>query len=400
MTTIKIRFRPSEVSGREGTMFYQITCRRQVRQVSTGFRIYADEWDGLRSRPRDAGRPGRGDYLREAAEGLHREGVRIRREVARLGAAGEEFSADDVVEALTRYRRDCSFRGEMERCIRRLSEAGRVRTAETYQAALRSFGAFRKGKDVMMDGIDTEMMEGYEAWLRGRGVTANTVSFYMRILRAVYHRAVDRGLIDDVRPFRHVYTGVDRTVRRALRPETLRRMRTLELGALPRLDRARDMFMMSFYLRGMSLIDMACLRTADLCGGRIVYRRRKTGRLMSIGWTAEMQAIADKWGTGSDGRLLPLIPGGTSDFGHDLRRAGAAINRALKRVGEMAGAGPGLTLYAARHSWASTARAVGIPLSVISEGMGHESELTTRIYLASLDTAVVDEANSRIIGAI
>ena len=59
-----------------------------------------------------------------------------------------------------------------------------------------------------------------------------------------------------------------------------------------------------------------------------------------------------------------------------------------------------LTLYVARHSWASAARSKGIPLSVISEGMGHDSEATTRIYFATLDTAAVDRANTLILDSL
>ena len=66
----------------------------------------------------------------------------------------------------------------------------------------------------------------------------------------------------------------------------------------------------------------------------------------------------------------------------------------------MAGIDIPLTLYVARHSWASAAKAKGIPLSVISEGMGHDSEATTQIYLSSLDTSVVDKANGLILKAI
>ena len=69
-------------------------------------------------------------------------------------------------------------------------------------------------------------------------------------------------------------------------------------------------------------------------------------------------------------------------------------------MGVLAGITVPLTLYVARHSWASAARTKGVPVSVISEGMGHESESTTRIYLASLDTSAVDRANSLIISAL
>ena len=76
------------------------------------------------------------------------------------------------------------------------------------------------------------------------------------------------------------------------------------------------------------------------------------------------------------------------------------INRKLKIVGKMAGIETPLTMYVARHSWASAAKNKNVPIAVISEGMGHDSEMTTQIYLASLDTAVVDKANSMILKSI
>ena len=56
-----------------------------------------------------------------------------------------------------------------------------------------------------------------------------------------------------------------------------------------------------------------------------------------------------------------------------------------------------LTTYVSRHSWATLAKSQNVPISLISEGLGHNSERTTRIYLASLDTSPIDEANKKII---
>ena len=58
------------------------------------------------------------------------------------------------------------------------------------------------------------------------------------------------------------------------------------------------------------------------------------------------------------------------------------------------------SMYRARHSWASIARAKGVSLSVISEGMGHDNEKTTEIYLASLETSEADKANGYIISLL
>lgn len=79
----------------------------------------------------------------------------------------------------------------MVRLIEKLKRNGRIRTSETYRAALNSFRNFRGGKDIKFELINKEIMEAYEAWLRLRGLTSNTISFYMRILRATYNMAVE-----------------------------------------------------------------------------------------------------------------------------------------------------------------------------------------------------------------
>lgn len=240
-------------------------------------------------------------------------------------------------------------------------------------------------------------MEGYEAWLRKRGVSFNTISFYTRILRAVYNRAVEEGIIENRRPFRHVYTGIEKTVKRALPLAVIRRIKLLDLSQTPALDFARDIFMLSFYLRGMSFIDMAFLGKMSLKNGYITYRRRKTGQLLTIEWTKEMQSILDKYPVNESDYLLPIIKVPCKNERSAYKNVGYNINHNLKTIAGMVGVSMPLTLYVARHSWASAAKAKGIPVSVISEGMGHDSEATTQIYLASLDTSVVDKANSLII---
>ena len=189
-------------------------------------------------------------------------------------------------------------------------------------------------------------------------------------------------------------------MKRALPLATLKKIRTLDLSRTPALDYARDMFMMSFCLRGMSFIDMAFLKKTDLKDGYVTYRRRKTGQLLVIEWTREMQRILDKYPANESCYLLPVIRRTGTNERSVYRNAAYSINRSLKRVAPMAGVTIPLTLYVARHSWASAAKAKGIPVSVISEGMGHDSEATTQIYLAALDTSAVDRANTIILKSL
>ncbi len=113
-----------------------------------------------------------------------------------------------------------------------------------------------------------------------------------------------------------------------------------------------------------------------------------------------MQAILDKYDTSSSPYLLPIIKNPHTDPRHQYKTATHFVNDKLKKIGRLLDVPVVLTTYVARHAWASIAKSKNISLSVISEAMGHDSENTTRIYLASLDTSLVDKANRLIINLI
>lgn len=410
MASIKVKFRPSTVAEHEGTIYYQIIHERKVRQFLTEYKVFPSEWDEGRSMVTTTQNSERKSFILSVRERIRWDLERLTKIDRRLDANGLIYTADDVIDEFNRYAHEYSLFNFMEGIIAKLKHNGKVRTSETYKSTLNSFrkflsyakqqGRLRYDEDIMLDCITSETMEGYEAWHKNRGVAPNTISFYTRILRAVYNRAVEDDIIDNRNPFRHVYTGVDKTVKRALPIAVIKKIKTLDLSLTPALDYARNMFLMSFYLRGMSFIDMAFLKKTDLRNGYVIYRRRKTGQQLIIAWTKEMQMILDKYPENKSDYLLPVIRNSGVNERCIYRNIGYNINHNLKRIAEMVGVTIPLTLYVARHSWASAAKAKGIPLSVISEGMGHDSEATTQIYLASLDTSVVDKANSIIISSI
>ncbi|MEE0979924.1 MAG: site-specific integrase [Muribaculaceae bacterium] len=400
MASIKVKFRPSMIADRDGVVFYQIIHERKVRQLTTVYHLKPDEWDETRSMVKPPLSGDRKQIILSIRD-------RIRRDIDRLIWIGKRFEAewkayspDDLIDEFRRYEREYSLFNFMENLIVKLRRSGKTRTSETYTAALNSFRKFSNYEDVMLDSLTSEVMMAYEAWHKSRGNSPNTISFYNRILRAVYHRAVNDDVIENRDPFRHVYTGVDKTVKRAISLSCVRRIKGLDLSLSLPMDYARDMFMMSFYLRGMSFIDMTFLKKSDLKNGHIIYRRRKTGQQLTIEWTREMQDLLDKYPRNPTQYLLPIIMLEGINEHNVYRKAGYNINYSLKKVARLAGIDVPLTMYVARHSWASAAKMKGIPLNVISEGMGHDSEATTRIYLANLDTSVVDRANSIILSAL
>ena len=400
MASIKVKFRPSTVADHEGTIYYQIIHERKVRQLLSDYKVFPSEWDESRSMVTTTQKSERKSFILSIRERIRWDVERLNKIDKKLDANGLTYTADEVIDEFNRYANEYSLFNFMESIIVKLKQKGKVRTSETYKSALNSFKKFRKDEDIMLDCLTSEIMESYEAWHKSRGVAPNTISFYMRILRAVYNRAVDDDIIENRNPFKHVYTGVDKTVKRALPLSVIKKIKALDLSLNASLDYARDMFLMSFYLRGMSFIDMAFLKKSDLKNGYVTYRRRKTGQQLIIEWTKEMQMILDKYPENATDYQLPIIKNPGTNERCTYRNIGYNINHNLKKIAKMVGVQIPLTLYVARHSWASAAKAKGIPLSVISEGMGHDSEATTQIYLASLDTSVVDRANSLILKSL
>lgn len=392
-------------------IFYQIIHNRTIRQMATDYCVFPYEWNARDSTITVDSDSNRFVEVSNIANEIRLDMERFSKVIRKYENKGIPYSVEDIASGYKKYMRDYSLTTFMKAIIRKLNRTGRVRTAETYVSTLSSFKKFLAiyfssasnvhGKDdIMLDAITSEIIETYESHLKSKGVVPNTISFYMRILRAVYNRAADGGVIEQCKPFRHVYTGIAKTIKRALPLKSIRKIKALDLSGIPTAEFARDMFLLSFYLRGMSFIDMAFLKKSDLINGHIVYRRRKTGQMLTIAWTKEMQLILDKYPQNSTGYLLPIIKTTSSAERNIYRNMGYKINYNLKTVARLAGVDIRLTMYCARHSWASVAKAKGIPVSVISEGMGHNSETTTQIYLASLDNSVVDRANAKLIRLI
>lgn len=245
MATVKVKFRASSVGTGEGTLVYKVTHRRVTRQITTGYRLYPQEWDGAHSKvvipsDRDSRRQA---YLKALKEKIADDMTLFREIIALLDCTGGHYTADEVVG---QYRIPPETGGFM--CFARsltteLKRTGRERTAERYTTVLNSFRRFLAERgDIPLNRIESALMVEYESHLKAEGICPNSSSFYMRGLRAVYNRAVEKGLTVQRNPFRHVYTGIDKTVKRAIPLKAVRQIRDQDLRLEPTMDWARDLF--------------------------------------------------------------------------------------------------------------------------------------------------------------
>lgn len=397
-----------------GTVIYQVIHNRVARQFATGFRLLPEEWDDQQSLPISSSADNeRKSQLLSICRKIRSDTSKLLDIITLHDRSSHPYTAEVILSEFRSWKSRNFTDGYVDYCeqtISRLLSLGRRSAALKLRTSLNSFVRFLDADDVSLRDVDSHLMEHYELWMKEMHLSANGRSFYLRNLRSAYNNAVDDGLVPQNDPFRKVYTGTAKTEKRAL---TFRQMQALKKMTFPgnrKLEFARDVFLLCFYLRGIPPIDLGFLRKSDLRNGIITYHRRKTGQKLIIRWEPCMQDLLLRlWKlSGSDQSasplLLPIIPISGPVQATDpqtLNRlyynASRVINNNLRKLGEILSLSHVLTLYVARHSWASIAKNRNIPLSVISEGLGHDNERTTQIYLASIDNGILDAANRKVL---
>ena len=364
--------------------------------IYTSFRLFPEEFDAVRGKV--LGGPGsrRGEReVQRMNRQLSQQRRSIESHIAALEARGSGYSVEEIV---FRYRADHGGLGLLHYMDVQIE---RRRQAERYgmEAALRhtraSLAAFIGLRAVRLADVNARFVREYEDFLLRRGVSHNTICYYMRNLKSVWRQAVDDGCVPaGVHPFEHVRSKPRKTVKRALDRLSLRRIHDAEFPANSRLEFARDLFLFSFFSRGMPFVDIIYLKKSSVGNGVISYRRRKTGQWLHVSLTPQLKALIRKYANESE-YVFPVLQGTDGrDLHRQYRLALERVNRYLKRIALECCVSVPLTTYVARHSWATLARESGAPVAVISEGLGHTSEKTTQIYLKEFDRRIVDRVNA------
>ena len=401
MATIRLKFRPSSVPEAKGTLYYQVIHKRRVKWISTEHHIYADEWNEETMTIAVA------NGERKAALALMQCKIdwafrRWQTILARIERSQKDYTVEELCETFSKEQTYKTVFVFMQEQVTKKEQMKRLGTAHTYGNAYRRFKAFREDTDLTFDELSPDMIECYEAWLIDKRLKQNSIRCYLRTLNTLLCKAAAEGLLNNTNLFSHVRLSYVKTTKRAISEKELKVIANLELPEGSTMALARDIFMFSFYMRGMPFVDIAYLRKTDLRNGMWTYCRRKTNQCLMVEWEMAQQKILDHYAhqTESGSFLLPIIKKEDGTEYKQYQRMQININRALKKIGEMAELKMPLTTYVARHTWASVARDMNIPIAIISEGMGHNSIKTTQVYLNSIDISRVNEANKRIIKRI
>ncbi|MFN0213815.1 MAG: phage integrase SAM-like domain-containing protein [Saprospiraceae bacterium] len=281
-----------------------------------------------------------------------------------------------------------------------LKQAERFGNAFIYETLRRSVSNFTKGKDFPLKQVTYSWLKKYEAWFLSKGNSLNGLSVNLRTLRALYNRAIKQKLVSkDLYPFNDYSIKSESTRKRAITLLDLEKIKAFA-PETSRQERAKEYFMLSFYLMGASFVDIAFLKVKNIVGGRIEYKRQKTGRLHSVPVSPPLQTLLDKYlpGKGKEDFILNVVKSSDPQKqGVNVRDELRRVNRSLKAIGIACGIESPLTSYVARHSYATIAKYKGVPTAVISEALGHASEEVTQVYLDSFDKEVMDKYHAMII---
>ena len=398
MATIKLKLRNSRVNVDEGVIFYQLYHCKQTIHITTNIRLSKSHFESLlKVKPIFDVEP----FLRQIK-------FQIENDISILNSIIKDYESKfinytvlDIKKSYTMGKNYVSFVTYMNNIIQKLQNIGKYGTAQNYRTTLHSFVNYLGVEDVSISCINSSLILDYNEWLESKNVTRNTISFYMRNLRAVFNRAVKDHLVEQTYPFVDVYTGVDKTRKLAITEDDLYKIVKLRIENDPALELARDIFLFSYSTRGMSFVDIAFLKKSNICNNIIVYKRKKTGQLLSVKVEPCIQTILSKY-IDNDSILefvFPILHSSSNELQNykEYHIALTDYNRSLKKLAKLAEVQTHLSSYTARHTWATIAHYHNVPLPVISESMGHTSETTTKIYLASFQNTVIDQANSSLL---
>lgn len=287
------------------------------------------------------------------------------------------------------------FYKEMELQEEKKRSAGDESTADLYRAVCNHFKRFNGNREFLLKDLTPQVVYAFWEWLKERGLKVNSVNSYMSCLRAMYNRACMgwRG-----RPFESPFEGIRlkraETCKRAVSVEVIKQVGSLDLKEEPDKQLAVDLALFAFLACGMPFVDIVHLTKENLTknGKVLFYRRKKTGALVQIEVTSGMQILIERYSRPNATYLFPILSENTTH--EQYKYCLSKQNYYLKSICLMLNLDERLTTYVIRHAWASAAYHQLVPIGVISQALGHSSELMTRTYLSAFDIEKIGEANA------
>ncbi len=385
----------------DGTYPVKLRLTHQSKTSNLSCNIYLDEkeWDLKRQEVK----PSHQNYQKLNFK-LSKLRLEIQEVILDFESKRKPFSAHSIIDTYKRGAINYSFKQYAEIQIQYLIDGGKLGTARTYKNSIDKLFSFCKNKQLRFEEIDYSFLEKFQNSMLKEGLKVNSISVYMRSIRAIYNRGIKSGIVDRVYyPFNDFQIKSEKTVSRALTKKEMKLIQDYPLKIGSSIWKNREYFILAFNLIGISFVDLAFLKRKNIVDGRIIYKRKKTGKNYSIKLTKKAMAVLKYFKVAEkspDEFLLPIIKADSKSYAAQLKNSRQGYrhcNRCLKRLIKEIGIEKDITTYWSRYSWANIAKSYGYSKDLIAEALGHEyGNRVTGIYLDNYGNDVIDKANSKI----
>lgn len=287
-------------------------------------------------------------------------------------------------------------------------------TSKNSIIAYQEHRAKRKIDSLKFAEIDSSWLKGYENYMVGKHKTYTTVAIYLRNLQTIFNEAMSKGVHPlNSSPFgRGKYVIPETTkVNKALSVEQIEKFFILE-HLTENEQMSRDYWFFSFLNSGMNLIDISMLENKDLDDGilsferwKIKNNRRTRISFIRIPLDEFSKTIVEKYHVSGSPFLfpifenLPTVGGVIQNWSrqHYYRNKdfNKKLNRGLKSISLKLGLTEAITMYWARHTFATVVANGGRSSIVeISQMLGHKNIKTTQGYLGNMDLRAKKEVSN------
>lgn len=406
MARIKIElYKGKKLKDESHPIMMRITHKKRIKYLYMGHTALEDQWNY------EIGNWLNKKYIgyKRLNNNLETELIKAKEALLELERKKRNFTIDELVSKINRNESNLKFYKYSDKIISELKKAGEIGNAAVYQTTLNVVKDFTENNDFPIDTIDYSWLKQFDNYHIEKGNSINSLSVYLRTIRAILNRAIKEHLFDkELYPFGLGGYKIDSTPtrKRAIGIEDINRIKSINLPEHSNIWNAKNFFLFSFYCRGMSWIDISKLKLVNIVNGRIEYVRTKTerkhGKLFSIKITPQIQEILDFYiiDKEKDDYVFPIIkrPGNLVELRKDIKNGLKTYNKYLKLIGERCMIEGDLTSYVSRHTWGTVAKRKGIDINIISDGYGHSDPAVTKTYLDSIYPEELDKANDLITG--
>jgi integrase/recombinase XerD len=317
-----------------------------------------------------------------------------------------DFTISDLrnrVEGKPESSKETTFKSFSDNLIFQMLEINKAGNALVYQTALNRFVAFYGKDDFNFKDISYSVLQQFEHHLLLTGLKLNSISNYIRTIRAIYNKAIKLKVVErSFYPFYDISIKSEKTAKRAILKDDIYKLKQVDLVEYSTSWRALNYFLLSFYLRGISFTDLAYLTRNNIIDGRIEYKRRKTHKNYSVKLFPEAEIIFHKFEILGNRYLLPILPNDVFEDGLEakkiIRQFIKTTNKYLKRLSSEVGLVSSVGTGTNRHAFATIAKRLGYSNELIAEALGHShGNKITNIYLDEFDKEMLDSMHQHVV---